>query len=64
VLLKIHEEGQDNNNVSYTNDVDDTSMFNQTVQSRNAAVPIGVKGVKQMSQSLFTKEFLNTTQQS
>ena len=61
MLLKIHEEGQDNNNVSFTNDVDDTSMFNQTVQSRNNSVAIGVKGVKQMSRSLFTKDFLNTT---
>jgi hypothetical protein len=61
VLLKIHEEGQENNNVSFTNDVDDTSMFNQTVQSRNNSVAIGVKGVKQMSRSLFTKDFLNTT---
>lgn len=61
MLLKIHEEGQDNNNVSFTNDVDDTSMFNQTVQSRNNSVAIGVRGVKQMSRSLFTKDFLNTT---
>lgn len=61
MLLKIHEEGQENNNVSFTNDVDDTSMFNQTVQSRNNSVAIGVKGVKQMSRSLFTKDFLNTT---
>jgi hypothetical protein len=61
VLLKIHEEGQDNNNVSFTNDVDDTSIFNQTVQSRNNSVAIGVRGVKQMSRSLFTKDFLNTT---
>ena len=61
MLLKIHEEGQDNNNVSFTNDVDDTSMFNQTVQSRNNSVAVGVKGVKQMSRSLFTKDFLNTT---
>ena len=61
MLLKIHEEGQDNNNVSFTNDVDDTSIFNQTVQSRNNSVAIGVRGVKQMSRSLFTKDFLNTT---
>ena len=66
VLLKIHEEDL-GNDVSYNGGSFDESTVNQSKMARTA--PIGMSRNHQEKQpsyarSLFTKDFLNTTQQS